>query len=155
MRYLKSGPFKGWDIKSYHLLKAHMRTRAHVPMEYVPIDEVDTDMFEVAEYNPVEAEDFNIAMEDAHALMGALDDDHAFVLRCRFGISRSGKVYTLAEVAEKMGVTNERIRQLEATALFRAKELLEKRDRRKWELTSVLHYTDPETGERLRKTVVI
>ena len=40
-----------------------------------------------------------------------------FVIRMRFGIGTGGRDYTLEEVAQRLDITSERVRQIEAKAL--------------------------------------
>ncbi len=44
------------------------------------------------------------------------------ILRLRFGL-RDGRMHTLAQIAERLGVSRERVRQLEAEALNRLRAL--------------------------------
>ncbi|GFR40814.1 hypothetical protein Agub_g1434 [Astrephomene gubernaculifera] len=57
---------------------------------------------------------------DMEALLGGIPEREARVLRLRFGLD-DGKEWTLEEVGDVLGVTRERIRQLEAKALRRLK----------------------------------
>jgi RNA polymerase primary sigma factor len=56
--------------------------------------------------------------EKIELILDTLKPREAIILRLRFGLA-DGKVYTLEEVAEKFGLTRERIRQIEAKALRR------------------------------------
>jgi len=51
-------------------------------------------------------------------LLETLPHREALVLRLRYGLE-SGEVHTLKEIGEKMGITRERVRQIEAQALRR------------------------------------
>ena len=65
---------------------------------------------------------------DAHrALEAALDEREAVVLRLRFGLG-TGHIYTLEKIGERLGVTRERVRQIEREALakLRAPHLRER-----------------------------
>jgi RNA polymerase primary sigma factor len=57
-------------------------------------------------------------------LLGRLDQRKAAVLRLRFGLGDEGPK-TLQEVGERLGVTRERVRQVEAEALANLREALE------------------------------
>jgi DNA-directed RNA polymerase sigma subunit (sigma70/sigma32) len=46
------------------------------------------------------------------------------VAELRFGINRAGRPHTLAEVAERLGVTGERFRQIQERALAQLRDLL-------------------------------
>lgn len=50
------------------------------------------------------------------------------ILRCRMGLNSEQKVYTLQEVGEKLGITRERVRQIEGKSLKRLKKLLKKKN---------------------------
>jgi RNA polymerase primary sigma factor len=56
--------------------------------------------------------------ERVHELLEALPHREALVLRLRYGLE-NGKVHTLKEIGSKMGITRERVRQIEAQALRR------------------------------------
>jgi RNA polymerase primary sigma factor len=59
-----------------------------------------------------------ILEERIHEVLEELPHREALVLRLRYGLE-SGKVHTLKEIGEKMGITRERVRQIEAQALRR------------------------------------
>jgi RNA polymerase primary sigma factor len=48
--------------------------------------------------------------------IAGLDDRESLIVRMRFGLGES-REYTLAEVAEKLGVSVERVRQIQVRAL--------------------------------------
>lgn len=55
-------------------------------------------------------------------IMNRLDDREQKIIAARFGLGRGSEPLTLKEVGEEMGVTKERIRQLEARALLKLRE---------------------------------
>jgi RNA polymerase primary sigma factor/RNA polymerase sigma factor len=55
-------------------------------------------------------------------IMNRLDDREQKIISARFGLGRGKEPLTLKEVGEEMGVTKERIRQLEARALTKLRE---------------------------------
>jgi RNA polymerase primary sigma factor len=57
-------------------------------------------------------------------LLGHLEDREAAVLRLRFGLG-SGEPKTLKEIGERLGLTRERVRQIEGDALDKLRDLLE------------------------------
>ena len=59
-----------------------------------------------------------ILEERVQDLLETLPHREALVLRLRYGLE-SGEVHTLKEIGEKMGITRERVRQIEAQALRR------------------------------------
>lgn len=58
-------------------------------------------------------------------IVSQLTDREQQVIRCRFGLDTDGKKLTLAEVGDALGVTRERIRQIETRALEKMRRLLE------------------------------
>lgn len=59
--------------------------------------------------------------EKIHALLNTLDDRSAFVLKKRFGFY-DGHIYTLEEIGEELGITRERVRQIQNKAIFKLKK---------------------------------
>ncbi|WP_145300081.1 sigma-70 family RNA polymerase sigma factor [Crateriforma conspicua] len=55
-------------------------------------------------------------------ILNRLDEREQQIISARFGLGRGSEPLTLKEVGEKMGVTKERIRQLEARALVKLRE---------------------------------
>lgn len=56
--------------------------------------------------------------EQVNELMDRLPEREAYILKLRYGL-QDGRVHTLEEVGQEIGVTRERVRQLEAQALNR------------------------------------
>lgn len=65
---------------------------------------------------PPEAIEKELLSEYIESVLDVLDERSAQILRLRFGLV-DGRVYTLEEVGQKMGVTRERVRQIENRAL--------------------------------------
>ena len=63
------------------------------------------------------------AMHDA--IDNALDSREQYIVRARYGLDGNG-VLTLREIAEKLGMTHERVRQIEVSALTKLRERLER-----------------------------
>jgi RNA polymerase primary sigma factor len=61
-------------------------------------------------------------------LLEIMNDRERVVLDMRFGLA-DGKSYTLAEVADKLGVSRERIRQIEEQALRKLKKFIREQPR--------------------------
>ena len=59
------------------------------------------------------------------AIDNALDSREQFVVRARYGLDGNG-VLTLREIAEKLGMTHERVRQIEVSALTKLRERMER-----------------------------
>ncbi len=59
--------------------------------------------------------------EEIMNLLNALSDRERTVLDMRFGLTDQGKTFTLAEVAKRLKISRERVRQIEAAALKKLK----------------------------------
>jgi len=68
--------------------------------------------------SPADAATENSLRDDLKEILGTLPPREVLALRLRFGLV-DGKSYTLEEVGQKMGVTRERVRQLESQAFRR------------------------------------
>merc|ERR1719460_25738 len=69
----------------------------------------------------------NTLTEGVHAVVDALPERQAYVLKMRFGLD-DGRPKTLQEVGGLMGVTRERVRQIEAKALSELQASLRSRN---------------------------
>lgn len=67
---------------------------------------------------PDETATFNLLREHLDEMLDKLPPREARILQLRYGLN-DGKILTLNEVGRKMGVTRERVRQIEAQALRR------------------------------------
>ncbi len=67
---------------------------------------------------PVEIATRNLLREQIQEVLGTLPPREVRILQLRYGLL-DGESYTLEEVGKKMGVTRERVRQIEAQALSR------------------------------------
>ena len=70
---------------------------------------------------PAESASQNLLREQLVAVLDSLPPREVRVLQLRFGLS-NGKTCTLEQVGRKMGVTRERVRQIEAQALRRLRQ---------------------------------
>lgn len=59
------------------------------------------------------------------AIDSALDSREKFIVRARYGLD-GNEVLTLREIADKLGMTHERVRQIEVSALAKLRERLER-----------------------------
>ncbi|MEM1224878.1 MAG: sigma-70 family RNA polymerase sigma factor [Planctomycetota bacterium] len=59
-------------------------------------------------------------------IIGSLDDREQSIITARFGLGRDNEPLTLKQVGEKMGVTKERVRQLESRALSKLRDAARK-----------------------------
>lgn len=62
--------------------------------------------------------------ERVRSALNQLRPRDALVAELRFGINGAGRPHTLVEIAERLGVTGERVRQIEARALSKLRDLL-------------------------------
>ncbi len=67
---------------------------------------------------PDETATYNLLRENLHEILNGLPPREVRILQLRYGLL-NGQAYTLEEVGRKMGVTRERVRQIEAQALNR------------------------------------
>ncbi len=65
---------------------------------------------------PADAASLQLLREQMHEILGGLSDREREVLALRFGLE-DGQGHTLEEVGQRLGVTRERIRQIESKAL--------------------------------------
>ena len=76
--------------------------------------------------SPVEAADESLFREQLRSVLHTLPPRHARILRLRYGLE-NGKSYTLEEIGRKMGVTRERVRQIQARAEERIRTVYKSR----------------------------
>jgi len=85
-------------------------------------DEEDSVLGDLIEDNqitpPDEAATYNLLRENLREALNGLPPREVRILQLRYGLL-DGQAYTLEEVGRKMGVTRERVRQIEAQALSR------------------------------------
>jgi len=91
-----------------------------------PIDEEGDSTFgdfveDVNSPAPAEEVATNLLHEQINIALDRLPIREAQILRLRYGL-HNGRVYTLEEVGQEIGVTRERVRQLEAQALNRLRQ---------------------------------
>ena len=60
--------------------------------------------------------DDQLMREQIYTMLKTLSARAELILRMRYGLE-DGKLYTLEEIGEKLGITRERVRQVEAKAL--------------------------------------
>jgi RNA polymerase primary sigma factor len=65
--------------------------------------------------------------EYLESLLSAVDEREADILRMRYGLT-DGEPMTLSAIGEKLGLTRERVRQIEKESLRKLKKILERRD---------------------------
>jgi len=77
--------------------------------DFIPDDEIPA---------PDDTATFNLLREHLESVLDGLPPREVRILQLRYGLL-DGQAYTLEEVGRKMGVTRERVRQIEAQALSR------------------------------------
>jgi RNA polymerase primary sigma factor len=65
-----------------------------------------------------------------------LTEREAEVLKLRFGLTEEGVAHTLEEIGEKLGVSRERVRQVETNALKKVKTEIERENSELQEITN-------------------
>jgi len=98
-----------------------------------PIDEEGgNEIIDLIEDKSAESPDKEIDQffnkERLQDMMGAINERERDVLDLRFGL-KDGKIYTLAEVSEHLGVSRERVRQIEENALKKLKKFVAGQDK--------------------------
>jgi RNA polymerase primary sigma factor len=74
--------------------------------------------------DPIELADVSLEQERIRDALASLPERERIVLELRFGFAQSPEGASLEQIGKKLGVTRERIRQLESTALGRLAERL-------------------------------
>lgn len=69
--------------------------------------------------SPAEISNRHRLSQVLNEIIDTLDEREAMVIRMRYGLLEDGKIYTLDEVGEVLGVTRERVRQIEGRAMRR------------------------------------
>jgi RNA polymerase primary sigma factor len=97
-------------------------SRRPLSLETPTDNEDDSVLGDFIEDNEIPAPDvtatYNLLREHLEAVMDTLPPREVRILQLRYGLL-DGQAYTLEEVGRKMGVTRERVRQIEAQALSR------------------------------------
>lgn len=115
---------------SWAIMKNYART---IPTEFKHRDRFRTtaeEMFLAREderKNPyLEETEHRRRQRQVLRILNRLDDREQKIISARFGLGRGNEPLTLKEVGAEMGVTKERIRQLEARALIKLREAADK-----------------------------
>jgi RNA polymerase primary sigma factor len=116
------------DIK--HAEEALEAVEASVSLNQTIGDDGDGELGDLfadqAAEDPVELADTSFEHERLRRALKHLDERERRVLELRFGLGEaSGKQRSLEEIGRELGLTRERIRQLEAHAMARLEQLLE------------------------------
>ena len=130
-KYIRMGfdSYRGIHTKRYDRMKQEERSSCIVESLNEKIGDGDTefaDSLASDEVSPSEAVEKASSIKAMHdAIDSALDSREQFIIRSRYGLDGNG-VLTLREIAEKLGMTYERVRQIEVSALTKLRERLER-----------------------------
>ncbi len=75
--------------------------------------------------DPIELADASLERRRLREALALLEERERRVLELRFGLAESGEMTSLEDIGRELGLTRERIRQLEANALRQLEELLQ------------------------------
>lgn len=121
--------YRGIHTKRYDRMTSEERSVSVVESLNEKIGDGETEFAESLasdEVSPSEAVEKASSIKAMHdAIDNALDSREKFVVRARYGLDGNG-VLTLREIAEKLGMTHERVRQIEVSALTKLRERLER-----------------------------
>ena len=74
--------------------------------------------------DPIELVDNSLELERLHVALELLDERERRVLELRFGLGDAEEAQSLEQIGRTLGLTRERVRQIETNALARLEELL-------------------------------
>ena len=121
--------YRGIHTKRYDRMTREERSVSVVESLNEKVGDGDTefaDSLASDEVSPSEAVEKASSIKAMHdAIDNALDSREKFIVRARYGLDGNG-VLTLREIAEKLGMTHERVRQIEVSALTKLRERLER-----------------------------
>jgi RNA polymerase primary sigma factor len=96
-------------------------------------EDSESSVADLIEDQTVESPDFTIGQmfdkERIEDLLGIMTERERKVLDMRFGLAASKKPHTLAEVADKLGVSRERVRQIEEAALKKLRKFVKEQEK--------------------------
>ena len=102
--------------------------RDHVSLDTTVDDEGETSLGDLVARDVMPGPDETVVAAEASsrlsALIETLDDRSAQIVRLRYGIE-DGRPWKLAEIADRFGLSRERVRQLEREALHRLRKIAE------------------------------
>lgn len=129
-KYIKMGFDKRTiHAKRYDRMTAEERSVSVVESLNEKIGDGETEFAESLasdEVSPSEAVEKASSIKAMHdAIDNALDSREQFIIRSRYGLDGHGEL-TLREIAERLGMTHERVRQIEVSALAKLRERLER-----------------------------
>lgn len=102
-----------------HIIRQRQRSRQEAAVEC---------LVETPDYRQTYERDLDAPTPaEVRSIVGELRDRDAYIVRRRFGLFPEGDQFTLQRVADELGVTRERVRQLENRALRQLRELATER----------------------------
>ena len=112
-------------LKSFNRLATKTgRYRQHFPTEFDP--ELERSDHEVVKHDNQRADSMEAVREILVKNRARLTDVERTIVLERFAITSRGKGMTLAEVGKIVGLTNERVRQIQNIALRKLRKMIEK-----------------------------
>ena len=112
-------------------VKFYVASSAKTDSLQKPVGDDGAEMIEfIPDEEPTPQEQVELKESDMilrRAMDSCLNDKERFIIRTRFGLD-GFKRYTLSEVGDMLGITRERVRQIEKKALIRLRHKLESED---------------------------
>ena len=130
-KYIKMGfdSYRGIHTKRYDRMTEEERSSCVIESLNEKVGDGETEFAESLasdEMSPSEAVEKASSVDAVRdAIDNALDSREQFIIRSRYGLDGNG-VLTLREIAERLGMTHERVRQIEVSALTKLRERLER-----------------------------
>ena len=130
-KYIRMGfdSYRGIHTKRYDRMTSEERSVSVVESLNEKIGDGETECAESLEADcPTPCE--RVALDDSvramlEAMDKVLDSREKSIVRARYGLDGHGEL-TLREIAERLGMTHERVRQIEVSALAKLRERLER-----------------------------
>ena len=66
--------------------------------------------------------------ERAQSLLGWLDERERTIIEMRYGLSEDGEEHTLSEIAKKLNISRERVRQIQELTIKKLKKFLNEKE---------------------------
>ena len=120
--------YRGIHTKRYDRMTKEERSSYVVESLNEKVGDGDTEFADSLvsdEMSPSEAVEKASSIDAVRDAVNALDSREQFIIRSRYGLDGNG-VLTLREIAERLGMTHERVRQIEVSALAKLREQLER-----------------------------
>lgn len=121
--------YRGIHTKRYDRMTQEERSSCVIESLNEKVGDGETEFAESLasdEASPSEAVEKVSSIKAMHdAIDNALDSREQYIVRSRYGLD-GNEVLTLREIADKLGMTHERVRQIEVSALAKLRERLER-----------------------------